>query len=342
MKSFFGYESTFRFIQYPDFGNVAVTWFMVVSGFLITFLLLREKSQTKTISIAGFYKRRIKRIWPIYYLVVLVTFFVLLQLPFFKVEGHTRSETDNVLPLFGLYAVHLSNLHFFFPPIVYVAHLWTIGVEEQFYLVWPWIMKYNRNVLRAVISVMIIQMLIKIVVFTIPAEGNYVSYVHAARRFFFLSRFEAIALGGIAAWLFMNGKDRIMNFLYSKTTQVICLIGIGVLLSLGRLPKSWGHFAHALFFAVIVLNLASHATSIIKLNWKPMQFIGKISYGMYVYHPIIMVVMLKLFKMNTDNSELTAWQNILLYSGVFIVAIIIAAISYRLVEKPVMKWERNK
>lgn len=341
MKAFFGYESSFKFIQYPDLGNVAVTWFMVVSGFLITILLLKEKSATNNISISAFYKRRIKRIWPIYYLVILVTFFVLLRIPFFKVEGHTPETAGEVAPLFGLYASHLSNLHFLFPSVVYVAHLWTVGVEEQFYLVWPWMMKFCRNIMKTIIFVIVIQMMIKVAVYIIPAEGDYSQYIHAARRFLFLSRFEAIALGGIAAWLYVNGKERVMNALYSKPTQVICLVVIGILLSLGRLPKSWGHFAHALFFAIIVLNLANHATSVIKLNWKPMQYIGRISYGMYVYHPIIMVIMLKLLNQKNSGSELSSGQNAALYAGVFVSTILISAISYIFLEKPIVNWKRK-
>lgn len=341
MKAFSGYESSFKFIQYPDLGNVAVTWFMVVSGFLITYILLKEKSATKNISIIAFYRRRIKRIWPIYYLVVFITFFVLLRIPFFQIEGHAPAPTNNVTPLFGLYAVHFSNLHFFFPPIVYVAHLWTVGVEEQFYFIWPWLMKFRRNVLRAIVFVIVIQLIVKFTAYIVPAEGTYSAYIHAARRFLFLSRFEAIALGGIAAWLFINGRDRMMNVLYSKIAQVICLMGIGILLSMGRLPKSWGHFAHAIFFAVIVLNLANHATSIIKLNWRPMQYIGKMSYGIYVYHPIVMVIFLKLMNQYNAGCELSMGQNATLYAGVFLSTIIIAACSYQFLEKPIVNRRRK-
>lgn len=341
LKSYLGFASNFRLFQYPDLGNVAVTWFMVVSGFLITFLLLKERSAPGGVSILRFYKRRITRIWPVYYLVVVVTFFILIRIPFFSIEGHTPGPEEPVLSLLGLYALHLSNFHFLFPPLVYVAHLWTVGVEEQFYLAWPWLVKYSRNILRAIIAVVVIQMILKVTVYIIPAEGEYGSYVHAARRFFFLSRFEAIALGAIAAKLFVDGSGSIMKFLYTKKAQWLCIACILILLSLGRLPKAYGHFAHALFFAVLVLNLAREESSVIKLSWRPMQYIGKISYGMYVYHPIIMVIVLKLFLLFTSGNEPTVAANVLLYVGVYSATIAVAAISYRFMERPMMNWGRS-
>src|SRR6185503_15185352 len=127
--------------------STAVTLFFVLSGFLITYLMLLEKAKSNTIRIRFFYIRRITRIWPLYFLII---FFTIL-LNYVAGNNLIRDEPGilflycsflgNVIEPFGI-TVH--NAHsIIFPMMV----LWSLGVEEQFYLVWPILNKtFNKTV----------------------------------------------------------------------------------------------------------------------------------------------------------------------------------------------------
>jgi len=105
-----------------------VTMFFVLSGFLITYLLLEEKSKAK-IQIRKFYMRRILRIWPLYYIYLIVALVTLIVIGI-PINGTSLLE----------YIFFASNIPFIYArPIPLLEHYWSLGVEEQFYLFWPWI-----------------------------------------------------------------------------------------------------------------------------------------------------------------------------------------------------------
>src|SRR5947207_1519982 len=119
----------------PQTGFLAVVFFFVLSGFLITYLLLVEEAETGDVSVRSFYVRRILRIWPLYYLIIAIAFFVLpASLPGDFPPPHPRELI--------LYSVILTN---FAGTVPCASHLWSIGVEEQFYLCWPVLLKTVRR-----------------------------------------------------------------------------------------------------------------------------------------------------------------------------------------------------
>src|SRR5690606_12681648 len=127
-----------NFWQKPFFfeaGGAGVDFFFVLSGFLITSLLLVELEKKGKINLGKFYMRRILRIWLLYYFVLLACYFILPYLSIFYFEGYSDAIFVDfweklLLSLFFLPNAALS----FFPGIPYAAPLWSIGVEEQFYL----------------------------------------------------------------------------------------------------------------------------------------------------------------------------------------------------------------
>src|SRR5436190_14915745 len=124
-----------------------VNIFFTLSGFLITYLLLSEKARTADIAWRQFYLRRVFRIWPLFFLAVFLSFFVfphVFDVPFFQVKTTPDFTQKFLLSLF------------LFPNIVFVRYghiffhgiLWSIGSEEQFYLVWPHVMRSAKTTLR--------------------------------------------------------------------------------------------------------------------------------------------------------------------------------------------------
>jgi len=124
----------------PETGKIAVICFFVLSGFLITYLLLAEERHTGSISTRDFYARRILRIWPLYYVLVLAAFFVFPRIPVFA--GALKFPEESRARSFFLYMSIFPNLAAPFP---YLGHLWSIGVEEQFYIAWPLLLKRSGS-----------------------------------------------------------------------------------------------------------------------------------------------------------------------------------------------------
>ena len=123
----------FKRMSALQFGGIGVTIFFTLSGFLITYLLLKEIENYKTIDIRKFYLRRVLRIWPLYFFYVLLVFVCSRYL--------FLSPLDNWKYIY-LYVLFFSNLAFNFNVYPnFMGHLWSIAIEEQFYAFWPFVLK---------------------------------------------------------------------------------------------------------------------------------------------------------------------------------------------------------
>ena len=141
MKDYHGYPNLYSSnLAIYESGRMGVTLFFVLSGFLISYLLLTERKVTGSISVKKFYGRRILRIWPLYYLLVFLTFIVLPRITFFAVPKYSALMPEYFWYTLLLYVFLLPQVALsIFEPVPFAEPLWSIGVEEQFYLVgWRW------------------------------------------------------------------------------------------------------------------------------------------------------------------------------------------------------------
>ena len=122
-------------------GDLGVDLFFVLSGFLITFLLIKEKEYFEKINFKNFYIRRILRIWPLYYFIVILSLFILPKFSIFHINGSFFEFENNMeaIKIMLLFIFILPNVLYLIKPIAFSAQTWSIGVEEQFYLIWPFI-----------------------------------------------------------------------------------------------------------------------------------------------------------------------------------------------------------
>ena len=141
LKPYFGIKKIeWRF--FSESAQLAVTFFFVLSGFLITLLLIKEKTNTPLakINIARFYKRRMLRTWPLYYLLIVLTFLVFIPQPFFLLPHQDAIATNS-----SLYKNRLLGYLLFMPNYtdlkwggqLYLGQVWSLGVKEFFYLFFP-------------------------------------------------------------------------------------------------------------------------------------------------------------------------------------------------------------
>ena len=301
-----------------------VTLFFVISGFLITYLLLQELRKTQTVDIRKFYIRRILRIWPVYYLFLLVciaTFFVL---------GEQRSVLVKEMWFYVFFA---ANIPFVFQSgIIILVHYWSIGVEEQFYLIWPWIVKTVRtSLLKVAVLIFVILFLLKIV-FWITLGADSLAY-----RFLTITRFHCMMVGAMGAILFHNDH----KLFISLTTNRIIQLGSWLLFfllgfNLMSIPAVLGQEFIAFASLSMIMGQISINQRIINLENVFFDSVGKISYGIYVIHPLIIFILSKVYK---DLNIVPALKYGLVYSSVVIFTLLIAWLSYTYFEKTFLKFK---
>lgn len=139
-KSLAGAPALLPAVLVHQLGHKGLSLFFVLSGFLISYLLLEELNQTSDIKLKKFYIRRILRIWPLYYLVVSVSFVILPHLLTFE-PWNDRFVSQYYIQLLFYFFMLPNFIYSIGGPIPFVSVLWSIGVEEQFYLSWPVLLK---------------------------------------------------------------------------------------------------------------------------------------------------------------------------------------------------------
>jgi peptidoglycan/LPS O-acetylase OafA/YrhL len=209
-------------------------------------------------------------------------------------------------------------------------HLSSIGTEEQFYIFWPWLIKWFKNLLIPLLFIFFLFALA-------PNFLDYINhnffenksvtfhYIQQIRIFTEFFKIDCMALGGIFAFFFFNKKTKILNVLFHINTQIMALIfGFGFWLFGICIPIFSDEF-FALFFAIIILNTALNPKKVISLDYKWLNYIGKISYGIYVYHWIIILLVLNFTIQFKDNLFIF---NSILYIGSIGLTILIAHLSF--------------
>tara|TARA_B100000809_G_scaffold193286_1_gene192223 strand:- start:170 stop:1270 length:1101 start_codon:yes stop_codon:yes gene_type:complete len=310
--------------QQNGLAGYAVNLFFVLSGFLITFLLMKEKEKTGTIDIKKFYMRRLLRIWPLYYLSI----FIGCILMYFKVIP----IPENLITSMMFYIFLLANVSYVAGiGVLTIKPLWSVGVEEQFYAVWPWIIKKSTSVLKSLIIVIILYFIIKSCAWGYDYNSKVYSFISYAR-------IDLMAFGGIGSLVIFNNYIIIKRLFFSKILQFIswAVLFISFVYKPIHIVSFIDNEINAFFYLVILLNVSSNPNSIIKLEGKVFNFFGKISYGLYIYHMIVIVLFVKYL----DNFEFFSSSLIIKFSLPFLiiaVTTIISWLSYHYFEKPILK-----
>jgi peptidoglycan/LPS O-acetylase OafA/YrhL len=324
VKKRFGVEPI-RWITYFDsMGGHAVSLFFVLSGFLITYLLLRERENTSTINLKNFYIKRILKIWPLYYLIGLIGFFLLpcLNFEIGKIGPHP-------LPQFVLYCLFLPV-----PRLLYTYATWSVRVEEVFYLIWPLLLRRCKNYMKVFIYTIICIVVIRNGMGYLMKYANFhVFDIHLIYNY----RVSCMAIGGIAAYIFIKDKREVLLIIYRKDVQwaIYCITAILLILRV-RIPFINFEF-YSMLFAGIIINLGTNPNSILKLDYKWTNYLGKISYGLYLYNPITVNLCLDMLEHLFGQSISGGQMNLLLYSTTIISTILISVLSFELFEKYFLK-----
>ncbi len=310
-------------------GFLGVDLFFVLSGFLITQILLVEYHNTSNINLMRFYQRRACRLLPALFLAIIVA----LLLRDYSPQENLANIPGTVFPVVFYYA------NFVFRTLGGLAPTWSLAIEEQFYMVWPLLMLFflKRNIALGIrITIIIISALILL-------RGIMAIYVHD--RFFLyaftLARFDSLLIGSLLSLAFFKGN--IPKILHNKGIAEGMLILFILLCFFSSPTQGWlyygGYSIIAIIFSILIINMVYRKQDYLcfLLQMRLVQYTGRISYGLYLFHLPIYYSIDYFLNHYTINAP-----NIII---VFLVKIplsyLLAVLSYELIEKRflLMKWK---
>ena len=344
IKYLMGLENNYGNFFIKNLGKLGVGLFFVLSGFLITYLLLSEKQRRGDISTKDFYIRRILRIWPLYFIIVILGFFVFPNIPIFNEPLRSQYYFDadffKRLPFFLLF---LPNLGFVFYRSPYLcAQTWSVGVEEQFYAIWPWIIR-SKNPIKTFFKLLIIFLtvlgILWFYIFKISDLSlETKSKIHDGLELFFSQfRILTMVIGGIGAYLIFEKKEQILKILFRKDVQIIIYSILILMLSTGFHVSGFNMEFYGIFFCFFILNVSQNPDSLIYLEQKIIHYLGKISYGVYIYHPAVIVLCINSIHYFLGKNLPSLTFNLLLYSSAVLITILVCELSFRFIETPLLK-----
>jgi peptidoglycan/LPS O-acetylase OafA/YrhL len=327
-------------------GRIGVNLFFVLSGFLISYLLMSENAQTGTINFRNFYFRRILRIWPLYLaygigLTLLSPF--LLNLIGVSTPFDPHTIWTNLLFLV-LFAVNIQLA--FFPYNQGIVEItWSVCIEEQFYLLWPLLLLLFRKRLKSLFIVLIcIGFTSKLLCLILPHFYNVsATYLLETSYLLLFDKLELFGTGMFAAYILFH-RERYLGFLskgFTKPVQwMMLIITAGVIFSVLKIPVVskyyFDHFFHAALFGYLMLAAVSE-NSILNLEYPIMKTLGKISYGIYMFHtPICQAMILVFIKIFGPGKSLIIYD-ILYPLACVVITCLIAWCSYEWYEKRFLK-----
>lgn len=326
-------------------GAFGVDLFFTLSGYLITSLLLRERDESGDINLKAFYARRTLRIWPLYYFSIGLAF-LLTQLPASFASGPQLYGNLFAPMKPGAYffmAIFLYNFNFnstlLTNPPPFMGLLWSISVEEQFYFFWPWFVRYvpRKRIVLLPIAMIAIGCAIRA---SLTFDLNRLVWNYT------FAHFDSIAVGILIALLpsiKLTRGVRLLLVLAGISSWLFAAGWCGIPYEHGTLKISMGYPAVALGSGAFLLAMLGAES--LRRNSAPvrmMVYLGKISYGLYVYNAIAYsaaaVFVFRGIPLE-DGRPLMALSLYALLS--FTLNVALAAISYRWLEAPFLRLKER-
>ena len=314
-------------------GHLGIILFFVLSGFLITYILLWENRKNGRINLLNYLMRRFLRVWPLYFLVVLFGFFLFPVLPY-------GIETIHELWRFVLFFSNIDEIILGAnDPINFLTATWTVSVEEQFYLTWGALIGLISFRKKSTYYIFFIAIIIGSLVFRYFHLGdNRVLYFHT------LSVMSDLAFGGIIGLFAFSGKAQMIFEKLTRWQIIFFYIIAGLLFTFeGHIFKgvlfTFERFVPGLIFAFVILEQVYAKKSFYKIDKVPYFFTsGELTYGFYMFHCIYIYYWSTFFKNNHYTEHL--WQFLLYCLIVFVSTYFTAYLSLHFYERPFLKLKR--
>lgn len=316
--------SHFGFVMVPGAHGVMI--FFVLSGFLITWLLLKENERYGTVSLLGFYKRRTLRIFPAFYVywLVLVAFLV----------GSGRAV---LWPHAWSALFYTSNYYSAIngDPNNGFSHTWSLAIEEQFYLLWPFVFLLLRSNLKRMTAFLLVLIVAVWIHRAVLCFGFHVdqAYIQAA----FDTRLDELMVGCLLAVLLrrraLSSLWRAVSANASLPLATIALLATSIYageIYIDRYRDVVGFAIEPLLVAILIVQMIAFSSTRLWrwTEWPGVRFLGRISYSLYLYQQLTL---------HPARKALAAYPVVIQLTCAILVTIILATMSHYIIERPFLK-----
>jgi peptidoglycan/LPS O-acetylase OafA/YrhL len=316
-----------------DTGKFSIDLFFVSSAYLITELLLREHEATGAVDAGAFYVRRMLRIFPLYYAFTIAAIFIY---PLFDAGAEVSyRHSFGLLTYTFNWVVSLSG----YPAQSFFNHLWSLSVEEQFYLAYPILVRLIgiKNLKVVAIAFLCIATVSRLVMI----ETNFFVSAEQAMWVSTLTRLDPLAAGILLAVLLREKKITLLTRGFHKLAVILLsLTALAVLVSYFSIeshPRDALLVYPAATLASVMIVWAAISPISNFSKYAPLIYLGKISYGLYVFHLACLQIARTLLGFTLKNNFSAVSVALL---G-FALTLGFATVSYHLLEKPFLKLKRR-
>lgn len=345
IKSFYGVPNLMSLGFYKNTnGHIGVILFFVLSGFLITHYLIKEIQESNTINVNFFYFKRLTRIWPLYYLMIFISIYILPKI-IHNINGVLINYSFEDSILYFLFLPNIAkNLHYH---IQGASHLWSIGVEEQFYLIWPLLVSlFKKKLVSLFVLVFILFSIINPIIdysyYHFGLLKNDLVLKNFLNAFFSSFKINCMALGGLFAFIHnsQHSINKINKLFFNRLLQIATTF---ICINCWIFGITFGTFTdeiYSFFFVIIIYNVGTNQNTLLKIENITLKYLGKISFGLYVYHWVVIVIIIEILKNNLKiNNEFIF--NTILYTSSLCITILISNFSFDYFEKPIINLKHR-
>lgn len=322
--------------------ELAIAYFFMSSAFLITMLFLEEYRLKGKFSLRKFLYRRGLRLLPAYLALVLIVYLVVYQMPYFYLNDHPAEYYFNIhrsLFNFLFLVPHINE--FFYPSAPYLFHTTTMGIEYQFYLVAGLLFFMARKRYLVLWLLLFILTIMLIVLHNLSPglfKNNGLGMLNSLGVYLAYTQIHLFAAGVFMAFIYDRFKEKMLNRVYGSISFVLFAAAFAGYLFLGK--SEWNIISGGVVIFTLLLFVICNQSLLVRFPYaRVTQWLGNISYGAYLFHYIVMVVVLKIMSALLDMNILLNRLSALLC--VFIACTFFGMLSYYFIERSFLKIKKK-
>ncbi len=324
----------FSFLK--DGGGIGVIFFFVLSGFLITYIILEEKDQTGNLNLYHFFARRVLRIWPLYYLMIAFAFLTPFILSFINLHHSDSGYTPNwwmSLTFLENYKMIFAHDH---PNVSPLNVMWSLCIEEHFYIIWGlslFFIRVDKVPLLIILSIIVANI------------SRYIFSINGLSTIDILTNIDYFAYGAFPAFLLIK-KDLV----FDKISRLPIMLKVGIIVVILAYIIASPHLSYfqkdlieptifGVSFAAIIFMVLPNQNTFSIDDRNILSRLGVFTYGLYLYHTIVINLFIQVFRQFNIPLELPI--NAIIFSVIsLLVTILISVLSYHLFEKQFLKLKK--
>ncbi|MFI5185550.1 MAG: acyltransferase family protein [Chitinophagales bacterium] len=320
----------FSFISFLNFGWLGVDLFFVLSGFLITEILLNSKNAKNYFR--HFYARRILRIFPLYYLVLIFFLIIFPHIRNFPLD--LRFYLQNQF----WYWTYLENWVFIFKydgKGAALNHFWSLAIEEQYYLIWPFIILFIRN-----IKVLLASCLLALIIIIMARLFIWNNFQLDYNRLFLFTRIDGLLIGSMLGIVYHTNQSLLRKYF---TLLILLLAAFNFIVYFLKKDPNFpvwaiaGYTTFAAIFAILIYESVKKENKVINTIFTNsiLRSLGKYSYGLYIFHwPVYLLTRPLTDKLTSDFFTQGSTSQLIISSVIATLAgLVLSVLSYHLFEK---------